>query len=628
MKQYLLATAAALCLASSTTVSAQDTDPGMDSGMGTGMVHKLFCTYRIGDALGAIENEITKKDINFYDTNNRLVYTGYYGRGTTKNYQLSKITKYYYTEQSDSLIQTAKDFQWGLFDFGDFGFKEGAATGVQQRIWKGDKLLKEVSYTYTYDYEYNDNGTLAKTTKSYTSSGKVSEVTTCIYHEGKLIEEDIVDANGTFKLKNVYEYDEDGNKTVACQYKRTDKANEDTEYLYMKEDWTYEDGILVEYVKATNGKAANGDTPATEPVLSVKKTYDEYEGNSYKTIVRSYTYNKTDSTWMNSGLPYIEEYADFFEDTNTAQQLYYTELHAEPVEGTHDVKVSFMCPMIASAYTSKMDLYRDGHYLTTLDIQDKMNDENWDGILTAIDSTARAGHHEYFIHTWFSQDDDAPSFDSLTWIPGNVSPVTSVELNFNFKPVTDLQLVKAEKEVKEDGDGDKQTYRTAYILFKTPEYKEEDGFIENSLYSVTSIKGVNGVSDSYTQHDGTKEKTADTLSCVYENTKDSMNYFILTHYKHGNVKSETLTVKKSDFDAMATGLVALTAANNSVKVSLGNDAVSISDKADIRIITADGRQAAAAQNTDRLSLANIHGPYIVCVEKNGKILKAVKGIRK
>ena len=606
MKKHLLTAVATLCFAT-TTAFAQEN------------VRKLVCTYTLGEILdeGASKNKVSKKTVNYYDYNNMMVYTCEYGAGAgnSNTFTLNKYTKYdYATDENGDNIQTVSLFQWGLYDFGDYGFKASKPSVNSRKYDKKWNLLQEVTSTYTYDYEYSEDGLLQKMTKSNSYSGAVSEITTYTYENSLPVMELMTDANGAFKQKTINEY-EDGNKVDATIYKRKDKADELTEYVYMEEQWTYTDGVLTEYVKKTGGSTT------AEPYPTIRKTYEVYNGNSNMTLVTTYSNNnKTETSWKKGGLPVVEEYADFIDDAETVQDMFGTLLDVKRIDGTYNVSVSFPVPNIALIYKAKFDLYRDGHYMKTVSLTSE-NFNNETGIFTIVDDDARAGEHEYFVQTMLGRGDELATEDELIWQGTNISPVAKVDLDFNLLPVTNLTLAKATKEDYLQ-EGVAYTERMATIGYENPVRDDEAGFVKNELYFRTTVQGA----DYFVYKDETSDANVAEMRVTFDPTRDVMDFVVITHYKYGNVKSEILTVTKEDFEKMATSIASLTAGNDEIKVAIEGNEVRINGTADITIYTADGRVAAKAANVSSMPLNDVKGTFIVCVAKDGKVVKAVKGV--
>ena len=87
---------------------------------------KLVCTYTLGEILdeGSSANKITKKVVNFYDKQGRMFKSCEYGTGTTDEFTLTKMFDHAYAADGENTVCTVTGKQWGLYDFGDFGFKD------------------------------------------------------------------------------------------------------------------------------------------------------------------------------------------------------------------------------------------------------------------------------------------------------------------------------------------------------------------------------------------------------------------------------------------------------------------------------------------------------------------------
>ncbi len=624
MGKSLRLTALSCCMAATAVMSAQNI---AEAGADASALRKLVCTYTLGSILqgGASDDEITKKEVNYYGLDNNIAYTAFYGKGADNVFSLTKLVKYQTYERNDSIFHDASYYQWGLYNFGDPDMKASSPSGTVSLVYSKDgKLLRDVEASYTYDYEYDSDGKLEKMTKSLTSSGNVSEINTYLYSDGKVIGETATDSKGTFKYRNAFEYDEAGNKTVAVQWKRKTASDENTEYVSQREEWNYTDGKLAEYIKYTGGKApASEGAEATEPSPSSRKTYEVYNGNSNQTLATSYMYNKADKSWTLNGLPTVTEYADFMAPDLAAQQ-YGTELSVEPDKDTYSTKVTFAAPTASLFHSSKITLFRDGHVVKTMTIAGSMPEEldPTTGKFTIVDDAVLAGHHDYFVQTEIGHGDELATSDELTWTPCNISNVASEDIDYGFKPVTDLRMTDAKKEtVKKDGTTSIE--RTAVISYTNPDFDEKAGFVKNELYRY--VDSYNMV--SYTLLDKTDDATKTSMEALFPNSSNEIKLLVVSHYKSGTVKSEIITVTKEELDAMATTMIANTKADGELEVKVGSDAVSLDGKADIRILSLDGKLLDSAKDASSVSTANIKGAYIISVEKDGKVLKTVKSVK-
>lgn len=626
MKKQLHLSAIALCLAATASVSAQGFK-SVNRATENSSLRKLVCTYTLGytmEGYGA-DDEISRKEVNYYDTDNNLAYTAYYGSTADKSFSLTKFVKYNTYERNDSIFHDASCYEWGLFNFGDPALKAVKPSGVMSQAYSKDgKLLREVQASYTYDYEYGDKGLLEKMTKAYTSSGNVSEICSYLYDDtGRLLAVTATDSKGVFKYKNTFEYDDAGNKTEAVQWKRKTASEETSEYIYQREEWKYTDGVLSEYIKYTGGKAATETAEAKEPAPSSRKTYEVYKGNSNQTLITSYSYNKTDATWIKGGLPSVEEYADFMAP-DVASSMYGTELNVVADKNTYSTKVSFAVPQVSHTLPVKMTLYRDCHVVKTLTIAETAPNELdlQTGEITVSDDSVLVGKHDYFVQTEVGYGDELATADELTWTPANISSVASVDVDYDIKPVTDLKLEEAKKETVNQEDGTTNLERTAVVSYKNPAIDENSGFVKNELYTYVDSYGYT----SYTWQDEALDAEQTTMSSAFPNNSDAIKLLVVSHYKYGTVKSDILTVTKDDFDALSS-IMSNASIDNGMKVNLGKDAVSINGKADFIVLSADGRLLGSEKNTSAISTANVSGTYIICVVKDGKIVKTVKAVR-
>mgnify|MGYP005751488287 CR=1 FL=1 len=625
MKKTLRISALTCCLAATAAVSAQNISKANAT---DASLRKLVCTYTLGHLLegAGADDEVSKKEVNYYGLDNNLAYTAYYGVNADKTFTLTKLVKYDTYERNDSIFHDATYYQWGQYNFGDMAMKKSQPSGTVSQVYDKDgKLLKDVQASYTYEYVYDSEGKVEKMTKSLTTSGNVSEICTYAYSDGKVVGETATDSKDVFKYKNIYEYDEAGNKTTCVQWKRKTASDETTEYISQREEWKYTDGVLTEYIKYTGGKApASEGAEATEPTPNTRKTYEVYNGNSNQTLMTSYTYSKSSQSWNLSGNPTVTEYADF-SDPETAAMLYGTEISAEADKSTYTTTVSFTAPRVAFSKPTKITLLRDGHIVKTITIAGNAPEEldTSTGKITIKDTDVLAGHHDYFVQTAVGRGEELSKPDELTWTPYNITNTASVDVDYGFKPVTDLRMTDSKKEVvKDEEDGTTKIERTATISYTLPEINENSGFVKNELYRY--VNSFNMV--SYTLFDYTEDATKTSMEAAYPNASDEIDVLVVSHYKFGTVKSELLHITRDQLDALATR-IANTNAESAMDVKVGNDAVTLSGKANIRILSLDGKLLNSAKNASSVSTGNVKGAYIVSVEKDGKIVKTVKSAK-
>lgn len=624
MKKTLRISALTCCIAATAVLGAQNLS---ETSSDATSLRKIVCTYTLGHLMeGGSDDEVSKKEVNYYGLDNNLDYTAYYGLNADKSFSLTKLVKYNTYERNDSIFHDASYYQWGLYNFGDPSMKASSPSGtVSQAYSKDGKLLRDEQASYTYNYEYDSEGRLEKMTKSLTSSGSISEICTYQYSDGKMTGETATDSKGVFKYRNVFEYDESGNKVSAGQWKRKTASDENTEYLSQREEWKYTDGTLTEYIKYTGGKApASEGAEATEPSPNTRKTYEVYKGNNDQILMTSYTYSKSSQSWNLSGNPTVTEYADF-ESSDMATLLYGTELNVQADKSTYTTSVTFDAPRISMSKPSKITLFRDGHIVKTVTVAGSVPEEldPSTGKFTIVDNDVLAGHHDYFVQTSVGHGDELATVDDYTWTPGNITNIASVDVDYGFSPVTDLRMTDSKKEtVKNDNDGTTNIERTAIISYTNPEIDDNSGFVKNELYRYVNSYNM----QSYTLLDWTDDATKTSMEASYPNASDAIDVLVVSHYKYGTVKSELLHITKDQLDALATS-IANANAGEGMEVKVDNGVVSINGKANIRILSLDGKLLNSVKNASSISTDNLSGAYIISVEKDGKIVKTLKSAK-
>ena len=508
---------------------------------------KLVCTYTLGEILdeGTSANKITKKVVNFYDKQGRMFKSCEYGTGTTDEFTLTKMFDHAYAADGENTVCTVTGKQWGLYDFGDFGFKDYSSNNATTTYSPDGRVLKEVTTNYTYEYGYDENNLLTSMVKSITNSGKLSETTTYTNNsEGKAEMAVVTNSTGAFSSKFIYEYDDNGHLVSSIQYKRPSNALDDEmqEYAYVIEEWTYDGDMLTEYVKQSGGSATK------QPANSSRKVYSIYNNNPNMILVSNYSWNSKAGEWKTaSTLPTIEEYVDF--DPEMAE-LCVMSPTVSVDNDLHTATVQFAIPAIGEYMTyMRYELYRNGQLLATLS-----NSDVKDGMISYVDADCRIGEVTYFVRPVIGTAPDLAEEDEVIWCAYNASVSPTEAVSFSIEAVSNLRLdnVQIEKYTQE---GVQYTERKIVIGFDTPTISEDMGFVKNELYFWNVINNTN----YYVFKESTSDANVNTLATTFDPTRDTMDFIVVSHYKYGNVVSEKLTLTKTEVDEFSTAITDINA---------------------------------------------------------------------
>lgn len=548
---------------------------------------KLVGVYTLGEVLdeGAPADKITKMEKYFFDEKGNLMRSGKYATGTGTEFTLTEMTAYTYTPDDEGGVQrTSESFQWGVYDFGDSGFKKTSATSATLFGANGE-MLKDVTTSYTYEYSYTD-GKLTKETKYITSSGALSEEIVYTYNsKGQLQQAISTDKNGKFKLKTVYVYDAQGHKTEAVQYKRPSgmENDESAEYAYIVETWTYTDGKLTEYLKKSGGSTTK------EPKQSSKKTYEMFNNNPYQTKVTTYSYTASLDKWTKGGLPIVEVYAPFSKEIN---EMAYVNVKTQLDAENHAVKIMFEVPaLLQMRERAKIEIYRDGHLLSTKTLQECNIGE--DNMVTVTDEGVREGTHTYYIVPVIGIAPELIEDESeVYWVSTCISEQSEISVDYSLAAATNLRMVGAHKEdyVQE---GVAMTSKYITLEWDAPAVTEAMGFISNEVYFWNVI----GTTDYFIVKDKFTDNGVHQSVVSFDPNRDAMDFIVVTHYAYGNVKSERLTVTKAQVNEAITGIESTAAAQTPATIT--------------GIYTMDGRKVTAPMN--QLGA----GTYIVVSQQDG-----------
>lgn len=562
-----------------------------------------------GSSMGDISSDIdSKREYYYYNTEGKLVGGSEISRdyaefgGVTDTFKPTEITKVKFDENGNMAKKYV--YQWGVYDFDDYAWKK-TKNDESYTYDENGTLIADTTSTVYHTYTYNEDGTLAtknsyiKTTKSLQQS-----ITYSSYDDkGNAWHYSSTGSWDSYKYEADCEYDEDGNKIMELQYKVIDDPefpgetmNVNTQY----EVWGYDNGILSYYAKSLFDEDGN-------EVPYRKTDYKPVNGNINEIAVEDYTYSN--GQWYEGELPRHLFYGDFAGmDEMTAM-----ETMVENVPDQYNtVAVEFTVPQLAYTQDCKVVIYRDCMPIDTVGIFDVYDEAQ--GFCIYKDKELKNGTYTYFIQPLFSSysegpldldDDMGDGEDEATWTGYYTSMPMDIEVYTELPTVSGLKLTGGRVETTGSFVNLRKTYY-ADLSWNNPEDAEKYGFIKNSIY----FEGA-GVAEKDTAD------IAATNATVMLYDEDAMVY-IVTSYKLGKAISESIPVTLKEIENMTAAIDDIT--TSGAKITFNGKNVTLSDKANVSVFSANGQQIYAGNNTDRISLDNMpNGNYIICVEKNGKV---------
>lgn len=546
-----------------------------------------------GDFMGTADPnlDMTKTEY-FYDFNSRLVRTVESGRTyDTNQYEMSSYNKYQY-DDNGNLISSLR-YQNGVYDYGDMALKLRSEETYEYDA--NGNMTKKFTSSYTYNYEYDEAGNCVKETVT-NSAGSIIQILEYSEFIALNKPEFVVSTSpehpewtGYFYVALRY-YDENNNLIAENRH-----VDLDTQTPFMKEAWTYTDGMLTLYTKDEYSKTTG------KLVSQLKTVYEAVDGNP--DIVRETTYTAYgDSDWTMSGRPCVSEYRSFDNQFDNC----FMELGVMPVEDAKNTnKVIFSVPAMAYNGACRIDLYRNGQVIYSREVMDIIQDmaargEEFTGMsLSYIDNDLPNGDYEYFVQPmagptmseWSEGDEETGAVDD--YVGYFISQIGESTLNIELPVVTDLHVSDARKnEHNEDA---------LTISWTNPADMTDYGFKSNELY----------FQNMQLAEADTTDASCTSLEAVFY-TKN-LNVFVLTRYTYGKAISDQLTV---NVDEVLAGIATVNGNGNSIRFD--GHTFSVDGNADITVYSASGALKTRASNASSVGMSTLpSGVYIICVEQNG-----------
>lgn len=505
---------------------------------------KLVCTYTVGDAMGEASG-ITKQEHFFAGPSNRPQRGCLLCTGTTTEFSLNYYYSFDESKEGDNAIVKYYKSQWGKYDYGDDGLK---APALQETVTvdAAGRVVRRVTQNYAYEYKYDAAGALTEEICTIASSGALSKTITYTNNDaGQAVMAIETNSKGVFSYK--YDYDERGNLIEKKTYKRTTTTDENTEYLYVDELYTYdENGYLTEYVKYGSGSAT------AAPKLTSRKTYEPYNGNPNRRYEISYSSPTTaeDGTvsWKKSATSHIYEYADFTD--NGREPWAIDDLTAVTAADKNDVTITFTAPKSASDNT-KFAIFRSG---VPVGVAAYVDVKGESGKCSYTETGVRLGEWEYFVVPF----EGSSLLDITANTQRYVSNAAPVKVQTNtLKAVQNLSYdVKKVTYTQNDEDLGTIT-KTAYVI--TLKWDENPGLASNGFtgHDVYFEKVLLNGQKYNTWIAGSADPTATSVNFDYLDSYDEMNIFVVSHFAAGNAESEKICIKKADLESKTADPVML-----------------------------------------------------------------------
>ena len=560
--------------------------------------HMLVSKTYYGDYMGYVSTDVDmKKDIYFYNTDNKVARIAEYGRtyndlNEPQDYELMYYTKNSFDEFGN--MTKSERFQYGLYDFGDMALKKVSENTYEYN--SANQLVSEIIGNEKFTYEYDEEGNIVVKTRLNANTGNV--VQKWEYFDFIALNKPTayVSTSPDYESYNytaAIVYDENGNKASEVHMVMVEdpESGGSMPQTTSAEGWSYEGTTLRLYTKYYfDGQG--------QPVPELRITYTDVDGDPNKVKAVEETY--FDGSWYRQGTPIVSAYQDF----SGMFDMTVVESNVEEAEnGINNVNVSFTVPNAAYSQACRAAIYRDGKKIVEDAIMNLLDFESFTCQYT--DEGLKNGEHDYFIQPLIGSGDELDP-ENMTWTGYYISTPQAVELNVELPAVTDLSLVSARKEMVGTGlELSEEKYGT--ISWVNPTDMEDYGFISNELYFDAAQ-----IAEATTD-----DATATQLEGNFY--MDQTDVYVLTRYKYGKAFSETITVALADLDRMISTGISNVVTSSGVAFTYNDRIVTLNDNANVTVFAASGARALKANGTSTVDLRNLApGTYVICVEKNGK----------
>ncbi len=516
----------------------------------------------MGDAMGqASDNEATKAETYYYDTDGKLLRKMIYGKLLGEDpddpdqiygagdWMPMTYTAYDYNE-AGQLVNT-RERQYGVFSGYNKAWNEFEETGSFS-YYEDGRMKEDTTTNRVFHYEY-DGDNLVKETYANSRNVIIYYKYYSNFTEGLVNCPQYAFANSPSGLttnNRIYEftYDENGNKTSCRSYKydnstiiKDDEGNvigAEKGTPDLEEIWTYDNGILVKYEK-NQWKTAKNAYEANTRI--------EYTLTPMGTEAVTWKYSV--GIWAKGGTPQITWELPF-------AGMAATNLTVTDVEGKVNTVLLKATKPTGALATTVWNVFRNG-----VKIGEATTSGRYD--ITYEDANVPNGHWDYFIQ---AQDNHGP-------IGVNISNVVEKDIVTTLPAVTQMKVVKNEY-------NDVQDYELV-LKWKKP-------VTDLPILGYNVYVDVKDITKNPSPTNGTHYFTDTTYTFTWANdVNPEKSIMIETVYNIGKVKSAPLKIT-----LMKKALPKQMKAQITLGDAMGNTSDAAPTKADIYYYDADNKVAA------------------------------------
>ncbi len=552
---------------------------------------KVAIVEMYGDVMGDSEG-MTKKEVSYYDTNNKLVRKGLYGMPN----ELMRYTVYENNAAGNPTLVYSQ--QYGVYGNNEAQFV-ASKDSVAYVYDEAGRLVQEIGIATAQrtDYSYDENGNLVKKERYLAEDPYINPADYKYYLLQSMTFSNFIAPNcptlmvsespqNYLCFSTDISYDDAGRKVKEYSYTVSESFDEAQNPIVVKtykdsKYWNYDETGFLTSVVSKIAEYGDDNQLKEGDYMRTVYTIDGENPNRVKAQEESYF----DGEWYKEPTYTITESREFDGETFSA-----TNLTVEAVEGkTNTAKLSFDVPAVAMMGNYAFDVYRKGHKIARLVLSEEGVFDPATNKASYVDAEVANGDYDYFVHT-VAIDPLYPE-DEVGY---NVSEVVKYTHYVELPAPTNVHGVHY---TLKDGE------YNVLLAWDAPEADAALGFQRYNVFltgfQIADNAEADGLATEWTANFSNKKAT---------------DVYVQAVYKFGKANSETVTVTIENLTAINGQAIG---ENGTV---YANGTLQLGATANVVIYNAAGKVVKSARQAASVNVAELPaGVYVATVQQNGKV---------